>query len=79
MRVAPLRLRLDDLHLDSFVSTGAPAGLGTVHAHAQEEEPPFNTVGRIPTCEPCDASNQATCDTCVGPNCDDGCKDQTAA
>ena len=79
MRVTPLRLTLDELHVDSFIPSDTRAGTGTVYAHAQED-PPFNTVGRIPTCEPCDASNQATCDTCVGPNCKDpSCKDQTAA
>jgi hypothetical protein len=41
----------------------------------EKDPPPFNTVGPINTCEPCETrdcpSNQATCDTCQGPNCND--------
>ncbi len=86
-----IRLELDTLRVDSFATTQPPRRAGTVAAFQDDDEddgedPPFNTVGKIPTCEPCDpplntvglintcdracdASNQATCDTCVGPNC----------
>src|SRR5205085_352509 len=83
MRRIKLQLRPEELRVESFGTTTFAGRLGTVAAHEQDR--PFDTAGDIPTCERCDtagddatcqcASNQATCDTCVGPNCkkdDDG-------
>jgi hypothetical protein len=65
-----LKLKLDDLAVESFRTTPSGRGTGTVWGY-ESDEPPFNTVGDIPSCDSCDcASNQATCDTCQGPNCD---------
>lgn len=66
----PLRLNPDELQVQSFRTTASGGTAGTVWA--LDSNPPFNTVGDIPSCERCQASNQATCDTCQGPNCRGG-------
>jgi hypothetical protein len=70
-----MKLMLEEITVDSFATLRAGTRPGTVLGHESDDDddPPFNTVGNIPTCEPCDASNQATCDTCQGPNCTNDC------
>jgi hypothetical protein len=78
-----IALQLESIRVDSFATTPRPGGDGTVAGF--ESDPPFpdvkpsegvtcggTCIGR--TCQDsCDcASNQATCDTCQGPNCNEG-------
>ena len=73
------RMKLEAIQVESFETTHLPAGTGTVAAY---ESDPFPEIPqsegttcegtcRGPTCAgSCDCpSEQATCDTCQGPNC----------
>lgn len=66
-----LRLRMDELRVETFETMAIDLPeFGTVRARQAEDGPAY-AAGT-------DASNCATCDTCVGPNCC-GCANSTAA
>ncbi|HET7231913.1 MAG TPA: hypothetical protein VFJ16_18040 [Longimicrobium sp.] len=54
----PIKLEMDTIRVESFATAAADGGAGTVMAHGTDAD--------------C-ASNQATCDTCQGPNCTNVC------
>ena len=59
-----MRLDLDELRVDTFVTDPAEAGAGTVLGHATEY-----TIGTDPTCEgraTCNAHNTCNYDSCDG-------------
>lgn len=76
------RMKLEAIQVESFETTRLPAMTGTVAAY--ESDPPFPEIPPSkegttcegtclgPSCDrSCDCpSEQATCDTCQGPNCD---------
>jgi hypothetical protein len=81
-----VKLALESITVESFATARAGRGPGTVRGFESDDgDPPLNTAGDLPTCNPCDsegnfntcdpcqASNQATCDTCQGPNCTNVC------
>jgi len=74
------RMKLEAIQVESFETTRLPVRTGTVGAY--ESDPPFPDIppSKGGTCEgtclgktcegSCDCpSEQATCDTCQGPNC----------
>jgi hypothetical protein len=68
-----LKLRMDDLHVESFPTLSlVERETGTVHARQGAAQ------GVVLGFAETDASNCASCDTCKGPNCC-GCANSTAA
>ncbi len=64
-----LKLQLDDLHVDTFHTTAADGGRGTVFA----EQCTCYTVCTCPGCATCEASCNGTCDgSCAATGC--GCE-----
>ncbi|HEX8695468.1 MAG TPA: hypothetical protein VF746_23850 [Longimicrobium sp.] len=61
-----ITLQLESLHVDSFATTPLLSGEGTVVAFEECEQTAWSEIP--PKTQDC-ASNQATCDTCQGPNC----------
>lgn len=74
------QLKLEAIQVESFETTRLPARTGTVGAYGSDPFPEIPPSKEGTTCEgtclgpscgqSCDCpSEQATCDTCQGPNC----------
>jgi hypothetical protein len=64
-----LKLRLDDLQVDTFQTTSAPKQKGTVFG----EQCTCYTQCTCPGCPTCDASCNGTCDASCNGTCDASC------
>lgn len=59
----PIKLELETIRVESFATARPGRPAGTVMAFQTDED----------DTDLCKASNEATCDTCVGPNCTNVC------
>ena len=69
--MAKLRLRLEDLRIDSFSTTPVQKEKGTVFG----EQCTCHTNCTCPGCPTCDASCNGTCDASCNGTCDGSCGD----